>query len=125
MAKRPLESLGVALRERRGSRKLRETAKEIGISPATLMRVENGRVPDLVTFGKMCSWLELDPGDFLGSARPDPGRGHQPAGLLAMTAHFRADSALDPNTINALAQMLLLAARWKVRPEAALTDDDA
>src|SRR6266403_843321 len=51
MPKRPLESLGVIVREKRAHRKLRETAKEIGIGPATWMRVESGRIPDVETFG--------------------------------------------------------------------------
>src|SRR6266581_3880065 len=66
MSRQPLESLGVMVREKRGKKKLRETAREIGIGPATLMRVENGRIPDIETFGKLCHWLRLDPGSFLG-----------------------------------------------------------
>lgn len=37
---------------------LRELASEIGISAATLSRIENGKfVPDLVTFKKILDWL--------------------------------------------------------------------
>src|SRR6267154_6458518 len=65
MPKRPLESLGLIVREKKAHRKLRETAKEIGIGPATLMRIESGRIPDVETFGKICRWLQVDPGTFL------------------------------------------------------------
>src|SRR5271165_384902 len=54
MPRRPIESLGALVRKKRGTKKLRETAREIEIGPATLMRVESGRIPDLDTFGKLC-----------------------------------------------------------------------
>jgi len=106
LPQRPLVALGGLVRERRGLRKLRETAAEIGISPATLLRVESGRIPDVPTFGKLCNWLELDPKSFLGmeEARLVTDQG------VAMSAHFKADRNPQEATIKALAQMLLLAA---------------
>src|SRR5258707_7247337 len=68
MPKLSLSALGKLVRDKRGERRLRDAAKEIGISAATLMRIEAGRVPDLETFGKVCRWLEIDSGDFLGRA---------------------------------------------------------
>src|SRR5205807_2108861 len=56
MPKKTMGSLGIILKTRRSSRGLREVALEIGIGPATLMRVENGHVPDVTTFGKVCKW---------------------------------------------------------------------
>jgi len=38
MRKRTLESLGGLVRDKRGQQKLRETALQVGIGPATLMR---------------------------------------------------------------------------------------
>lgn len=35
-------------------------AKIIGISKSTLSRVENGNMPDLLTFFKIIKWLETD-----------------------------------------------------------------
>jgi transcriptional regulator with XRE-family HTH domain len=61
MPRRTLGSLGAMVREKRGTRKLRDVAAEIGIGPATLMRVEAGRIPDVGTFGKICRWLGVDP----------------------------------------------------------------
>jgi len=109
MTKRPLESLGVIVREKRAHRKLRETAKEIGIGPATLMRVESGRIPDVETFGKICMWLKKDPAEFLGF---DVGlrkvaSAEQPVSTIA--AHFKADQTPKPETVKALAQMVLMA----------------
>lgn len=58
------------------------------------------------TFGKLCTWLELDPKSFLGmeekTATVNKG--------VTMSAHFKADRNPQEATIKALAQMLLLAA---------------
>ena len=108
MAKRPLESLGILVRERRGAAKMRETAAAIGIAPATLLRVEGGRIPDVATFGKLCNWLEMDPKDFLGS---DEGTKKVAVRQrLEVSAHLKADQTPKRETINALSEMILLAA---------------
>lgn len=39
---------------------LREAGKEIGISPATLSRIENEMLPDLLTAKKISNWLSVD-----------------------------------------------------------------
>lgn len=41
---------------------LRKCANEIGISSATLSRVENGDSIDIETFYKICVWLNLEKG---------------------------------------------------------------
>ncbi len=61
-----IENLGRIIVEHRGTLGVRAAAKEIGISSATLSRVENGNVPDLATFAKICSWLGEDPNRFFG-----------------------------------------------------------
>jgi len=109
MPRRPLESLGVIVREKRGHKKLRETAKEIGIGPATLMRVESGRIPDVETFGKICRWLKMDPAEFLGfdvELRKASSSRHA---VSTIATHFKADRTPKPETVKALAQMVLLA----------------
>lgn len=35
-------------------------AKQIGISKATLSRIENGSLPDLITYFKIIKWLNSD-----------------------------------------------------------------
>src|SRR5258706_2081387 len=51
------KSLGQLLQRKRGSMGVRAAAAEIGISPATLSRMESGRVPDLETLRKVCAWI--------------------------------------------------------------------
>jgi transcriptional regulator with XRE-family HTH domain len=112
MQTRKLSSLGVLVRKKRGDRKLRETANVISIGPATLMRVENGRIPDLETFGKLCNWLGIDPGSFLGFQHdaPSPSAGRTSADPpVSLSAHFRADRTPEAATVTALAKMILLA----------------
>ena len=71
-------------------------------SPATLSRVENGHMPDLETFAKICRWLERDPSEFLGFARPVTER---PAGVV----HFRKKKTVSRDTAVALGELILAA----------------
>ena len=111
MPKLTLAALGKMVRDKRGARHLREAAKEIRISPPTLMRIESGRVPDVETFGKVCRWLGTDPGDFLGfdpvGDRPSRASTDPP---VQISAHFRIDRLPLPETASALARMLLFVA---------------
>ena len=99
-----LQSLGPKIIEKRGNRGIRDVAQEIGVSPATLNRIENGNVPDLETFRKICLWLKIDPGDMLGfkveRSENDP-----------IAVHFRKDRTTDIETAKALASMILAADR--------------
>lgn len=105
MAKLTIQQLGELLRKQRGGRGIRETAKEMGVSPATLSRIERGNVPDLDTFGKVCRWLRVDPGTVLGveseSKTPETGTRYA-------TAHYKADQTISPELAGALAQMILM-----------------
>jgi transcriptional regulator with XRE-family HTH domain len=129
MPRRPLSSLGAMVREKRGDRTLREIAGEIGIGPATLMRVENGRVPDLATFGKICNWLGEDPRTFLGFKQPEPSHERkqtdQTASTVQISAHLRADQTPQPDTVHALAKMILLALNNQPKIETIPRDDES
>ena len=120
MPRRTLATLGHMVKERRGERKLRDVAQEIGIGPATLMRVENGRIPDLSTFGKLCHWLEVEPGSFLGFETT-----RRQEAPLTVSAHLKADQAPKQATVNALAQMILFASRRQPGPKETPADDNA
>jgi transcriptional regulator with XRE-family HTH domain len=41
-----------------------EAAKQIGISKATLSRLEKSKMPDVETFGKVCQWLGKKPDNY-------------------------------------------------------------
>lgn len=102
--KQKIELFGRRLEQARAGRGVRVVAREIGVSPATLSRVERGYMPDLETFGRICRWLKVDPAEVLGvkqvaSKRP------------SAAVHFRKDQALHPDTAQALAEMILAAQR--------------
>lgn len=108
MNKLTLQTLGRKLAEQRGGRGVREVAKEVGISHATLSRVERGYLPDLETFSKICRWLNVDPGEMLGVQPVDkPPTNEAPVASV----HFKKDQTLAPKTAHALAQMILSARR--------------
>lgn len=51
--------LATAVKEKRGDIGLRAAGKEIGVSAATLSRVENKKEPDINSMAKICVWLDI------------------------------------------------------------------
>ncbi len=111
-----IRELAALLRARRGQRGLRAVGQEIGgISASTLSRVEQGKIPDLDTFLRLCRWLGVSPEQFTtdteeqvqatsSSESPSPDMRRD-----IITAHLRADRTLDPETAEALVTMIRLA----------------
>jgi transcriptional regulator with XRE-family HTH domain len=100
--------LGAMLRDRRGGRGIREVASEIGISAATLTRVEAGRLPDIATFQKICSWLNVNPAEILDI----PTINNPSSTDTAVAAvHLRADQSLPEAAAADLAQLIMVAHR--------------
>ncbi len=106
--------LGAMLRDRRGGRGIRDVAKEIGISAATLTRIEGGRVPDLATFQKICSWLKVNPAEIL-DIPSDISAGQAESSSLGAAVHLRADKTLPPEAAADLAQLIVIAHRELAR----------
>lgn len=100
----PIEELGRLIVRKRGGRGIRAAAAEADVSPATLSRVENGNLPDLGTFAKICRWLEVDPAKFLGVERPEG----QAAPKRAV-AHFRKKPTVSAETATSLGALILAA----------------
>lgn len=100
----PIADLGRMISKKRGSRGIRAAAAEADVSPATLSRVENGHVPDLSTFAKICRWLEVDPAHFLGIAPAEPAHG-------GAVVHFRKKKTHTPETAQSLGALILAAQR--------------
>jgi len=104
-----LAKLSAALRTKRGQTGLRAAAEEIGgVSASTLSRIEQGKVPDLDSFVRICRWLSAEPSEFMA------GNSHQARKALLATpqfieAHLRADRVLPSETISALSEMVRLA----------------
>lgn len=98
-----LDRLGEMVAARRGADGLRATAAKIGVAPATLSRVEQGHLPDLENFGKICRWLNVDPSTILGVQRR--------SGKPMAAVHFRKGRTIEQETAKALAEMILAAQR--------------
>lgn len=112
MPKPTLATFGSEVNRFRGSKTLREAAKEAGVSAPTLMRVESGRIPDVEKFGKLCKWMGVDPGKYLGFTGSDDAQSADapPADSpLVVSAHLRMDREPRPETAQALAKMILYA----------------
>ena len=97
-----LPSLGQLVAQKRGKVGIRTTAREIGVSPATLSRVENGKLPDLANFAKICQWLEVDPANVLGFNPDDLDR-------ETVAVHFRSQKTMAVETAAALQDLILAA----------------
>jgi transcriptional regulator with XRE-family HTH domain len=94
-----LSELKTLVLEKRGTSGVRAAAAEVGISPATFSRIENGHMPDLETFAKICEWLDEDPRNFLGleNSKTEPS---------TATVHFRKEMTTDLQTAASLAQAI-------------------
>ncbi|KYC41368.1 transcriptional regulator [Scytonema hofmannii PCC 7110] len=101
-----MNQLATIVRTKRGTRGLRETAKEIGnISPSTLSRVENGKMPDMETFLLLCDWLEVPPAELIKNTE-EAGNPSVLETPDAIAIQLRADKNLDPAIANALASLV-------------------
>ncbi|WP_319422043.1 helix-turn-helix domain-containing protein [Pleurocapsa sp. FMAR1] len=97
-----IERLASLVRSKRGSRGLRETAKEIGnVSPSTISRVENGKTPDMDTFLAICDWLEVPLNELIKDTEEENIETAE-----AISIQLRADKNLDPAIANALASLV-------------------
>lgn len=102
----PLEDLGRLVAKHRMEKSLgvRAAAREVGISHATLARVEKGFLPDLENYEKLCRWLGIEPD---GMTSP-------PRRAAGPQVHFRREKTASAETAAALARMILTAqAGWK------------
>ena len=101
----PLEDLGRLVLAKRNETGLgiRAAAREIGISHATLARVEKGFLPDLENYDKIRDWLGIRQIE----------RTSAPETSDAPQVHFRREKTATPATAEALARMILAAqAAW-------------
>jgi len=95
------------IKTKRGKKGLRDTATEIGnVSSATLSRVEQGNLPDVETFIRLCKWLEVSTDIFVSN------------GVTGITEvsekdkivyQLRSSQELDQDTIGAMVTMVDLA----------------
>jgi len=54
------KKFAMALELSRGRKSLRKASSLMGISSATLYRLENGQLPDMTTFVKCCQYMDVE-----------------------------------------------------------------
>ena len=102
--------LATKLKNKRGNRGLRELAKEIGgVSASTLSRIEQGKLPDLERFFKICKWLEVKPETFMNDVTNIELSEAEEKIQEKIAVHLRADKTLSKETAEALIKMINLA----------------
>jgi transcriptional regulator with XRE-family HTH domain len=106
----PIEAAELAARlsahRRERGLSLRAAAAEIGVSAATLSRVEGGDyLPERDNLFRLLRWLGLAGGPASHAEPHAPGAGT----LEAIELHLRADKDLAPADADAIAQMVRLA----------------
>lgn len=99
MAKFRNELFAERIRKRRGEKGLRDVSEEIGVSIATLSRVENARFPDLYTFGILLEWLGDDSSIYFESEQGDD----------PIITQLRAAKNMSAGTTEALMEAIKLA----------------
>ncbi|KLE31990.1 helix-turn-helix domain-containing protein [Aurantiacibacter gangjinensis] len=87
-----LEDLGRLVLQKRGSMGVRAAAREIGISPTTLSKIESGHIPDQVTLKKVCDWIGEEVTKFTA--------------MGGLQIAFKKDQTLEPNTAQSLARLI-------------------
>jgi transcriptional regulator with XRE-family HTH domain len=97
------ELLAGMLKNKRADKGLRAVADEIGgVSAATLSRIEQGKIPDVDTFIRICKWLNVPTDTFIISdSKKKPVSTKE-----QVVAHLRAERELSKDTVNMLIKMI-------------------
>lgn len=100
------ELLAGMLKNKRGDKGLRAVADEIGgVSFATLSRIEQGKLPDVDTFIRICKWLDVTTDTFIIGGENKK----QISPKEQILAHLRADRELSKDMTNMLIKMIDMA----------------
>ena len=94
--------LSSMIKSKRARQGLRATGKEIGISAPTLSRIEQGNLPDIETYVKICEWLNVSTDYFTGVQEDFSTQ-------KTIIASLRAEKTLSPSTVESLVNFINLA----------------
>ncbi len=103
------ELLAGMIKDKRGERGLRAVADEIGnVSFVTLSRIEQGKLPDVDTYIRLCSWLNVSTDTFINKDSNKKLKDELSV-REEVVAHLRADRTLSQDTSDALIKMINIA----------------
>lgn len=104
------ELLANMVKNKRGKLGLRAVADQIeGVSFTTLSRIEQGKIPDVDTFIRVCKWLEVPTDTFILNKT----KVKTPSSRDQVVAHLRGERELSRDTVNMLIQMIDMAYKNK------------
>jgi transcriptional regulator with XRE-family HTH domain len=92
------------LKNKRADKGLRVLANEINVSAATLSRIEQGKVPDVDTFIRICKWLNVATDTFIAEASNSIN--DVVSSKDQVVAHLRADRELSKDTVEFLIRLI-------------------
>lgn len=106
-----VEALVAALNAKREAARMswRQLAHKAGVSPSTLTRMQQGKLPDVNTFGALVEWLGAPAEEFLTEGKSS-GRQRPNAFVLASTL-LRGKRELSPQAREALDELVQAAVK--------------
>lgn len=101
-----LEALVAALDAQRKAKGLswRQVAKEAEVSPSTLTRMQQGKLPDVNTFGALVQWLHIPAERFMVKAQPVHKRAPDP--MAVASTLLRGKREVTPRAAKALEELV-------------------
>jgi transcriptional regulator with XRE-family HTH domain len=105
------ELLSGMLKSKRADKGLRAISEEIGgVSAATLSRIEQGKIPDVDTFIRICKWLDVSTDTFIIKESP---KAVSISTKDQVIAHLRSERTLKKETVNMLISIIDMAYKEK------------
>src|SRR5690349_2007391 len=86
-------------RRKAGNISWREVARKAGVSPSTLTRMQQGKRPDVDTFGALVRWLNVPADNFLTLGKLCKKQLHP---VSAISTLLRGKKELSPEAVEAL-----------------------
>ena len=101
-----LEALVAAVDAQRKSKGFswRQVAKEAEVSPSTLTRMQQGKLPDINTFSALVQWLHIPAERFMVQGHPVPKKSPNP--MAVASTLLRGKREVSPRAAKALEELV-------------------
>lgn len=107
-----VESLIAALNAERESRGLswRKLGQETGVSPSSLTRMQQGKLPDVNTFTALTHWLRIPAEHFMAS--DEKVNNAEPSPMAVVSTLLRGKREMTPEALKALDELVQAAFKF-------------
>jgi transcriptional regulator with XRE-family HTH domain len=82
----------------------RQLAKEAGVSPSTLTRMQQGKSPDVNTFSALTRWLHIPAERFYADQPEHPAHHEDP--MAVISSLLRGKKKMNPKAVAALQELV-------------------